>query len=109
MTKRFYFLLIFVLIFASTSVAAAQAQNVAKPIETLGFNPADDRKLADWAQMVAYFKKLDASSGRVDLRELGQSTLKRPYVVAFISSEANIKNLAKIQENQRKLADPRLI
>jgi hypothetical protein len=43
------------------------------------------------------------------LRELGLSTLKRPYIVAFISSEENIRNLARIRENQRKLADPRLI
>src|ERR1051325_8101843 len=108
MTKRHSIHLIFVLILSSF-VAAAQAQTVAKPVETLGFNPADDRMLADWSQMVTYFKKLDASSGRVELRELGQSTLKRPYVVAFISSEENIRNLAKIRDNQRKLADPRLI
>jgi hypothetical protein len=88
---------------------AAQAQNVIMPKEVLGFEPAEDRKLADWAQITNYFKKLDASSPRVELRDLGQSTLKRPYIVAFISSEENIKNLAKIRENQRKLADPRLI
>lgn len=88
---------------------AAQAQIVTTPREVLGFEPGDDRKLADWAQIVSYFKKLDASSGRVEVRELGQSTLKRPYIVAFISSEENLGNLAKIRENQRKLADPRLI
>jgi hypothetical protein len=109
MIKRFPFLFAILLFVLSPLAAAAQAQSVARPSETLGFNPADDRKLADWAQMVAYFKKLDASSGRVTLRELGQSTLKRPYIVAFVSSEANIRNLAKIQENQRKLADPRLL
>jgi hypothetical protein len=107
MKRRSSLFLTFAFILATAF--AAQAQSVAKPSETLGFDPADDRKLADWAQITTYFKKLDASSDRVELKELGQSTLKRPYLVAFISSEANIKNLAKIRENQRKLADPRLI
>jgi hypothetical protein len=107
MNKRVLFLFGWLFIFAWA--IAAQAQNVVTPKEVLGFEPAEDRKLADWAQISGYFKKLDASSPRVELRELGLSTLKRPYIVAFISSEANISNLAKIRDNQRKLADPRLI
>src|SRR5690349_21633696 len=99
----------FALMVIFLTTLAVQAQNVTTPKEVLGFNPADDRKLADWAQITSYFKKLDASSPRVELRELGQSTLKLPYIVAFISSEENIRNLDKIRENQRKLADPRLI
>jgi hypothetical protein len=94
-----------ILLFAFT----ARAQSVPPPREVLGFDVADDRKLADWAEITTYFKKLDAASNRVELRELGPTTLKRPFLVAFISSEANLKNLKQIQENQRKLADPRLI
>src|SRR5262249_5467058 len=103
--SRTFFALIIFLSFAFTT----QAQSVPAPREVIGFEPAEDRKLADWTQITDYFKKLDAASERVTVKEIGQSTLKRPYVVAFLSSEANIKNLAKIQENQRKLADPRLI
>jgi hypothetical protein len=102
-------LIFFMLVFILASAFAAQAQTVTAPREVLGFEPGEDRKLADWSQITGYFKKLDASSGRVEVRELGQSTLKRPYIVAFISSEENIRNLAQIRENQRKLADPRLI
>ena len=104
-TKRFLFAIILLYV----ALGAAQAQSVPAPREVIGFEPAEDRKLADWTQITDYFKKLDAASERVTVKEIGQSTLKRPYVVAFLSSEANIKNLAKIQENQRKLADPRLI
>jgi hypothetical protein len=107
MNKRALIFSLWLLLF--TSAVAAQAQNVVMPREVLGFEPAEDRKLADWTQIISYFKKLDASSARVELRELGQTTLKRPFVVAFISSEENLGNLAKIQENQRKLADPRMI
>jgi hypothetical protein len=82
MTKKQSIFFTLLVIFLMT--LAAQAQNITIPKEVLGFNPAEDRKLADWAQITAYFKKLDASSPRVELRELGQSTLKRPYIVAFI-------------------------
>jgi hypothetical protein len=105
MKRQAIFLFAITLIFAFT----ARAQQVPQPREVLGFEVAEDRKLADWAQITTYFKKLDAASARVELRELGQTTLKRPFLAAFISSEANLKRLAQIQENQRKLADPRLI
>ncbi len=106
--KRHSFTFFALILFLSFSFTV-KAQSVPAPREVIGFEPAEDRKLADWAQITDYFKKLDAASGRVEVKEIGQSTLKRPYFVAFLSSEANIKNLAKIQENQRKLADPRLI
>ncbi|HEX8423070.1 MAG TPA: M14 family metallopeptidase, partial [Pyrinomonadaceae bacterium] len=55
-----------------------------------------------------YFTRLDAASERVQMRTLGQTTLGRPLVVAFISAPENIRNLAKYQDLQRRLADPRL-
>ena len=106
MIKRTISLLLFLLLSCSF---VATAQQVPTPRSVLGFDTGEDRKLADWAQITDYFKKLDAASARVELRELGQSTLKRPFFVAFLSSEENLKNLGRIRENQRKLADPRLI
>jgi hypothetical protein len=86
----------------------AQAK-VLEPKEVLGFDPGEDRKLADWSQIVAYFKRLASASSRVSLQEPGLTTERRPYIYALISSEENIKNLAAIRDSQRKLADPRLI
>jgi peptidyl-tRNA hydrolase len=40
---------------------------------------------------------------------LGQSTLKRPLIVAFISARENILALQKYKDIQRQLADPRLV
>jgi len=74
----------------------------------LGFEPGDDRKLADWSQIVGYFKRLASASGRVSLQEPGLTTDHRPFIYALISSEQNIQNLASIRDAQRKLADPRL-
>ncbi len=79
------------------------------PRSVLGFTPSDDRTIADWTQIRDYFTKLDAGSGKVAVREFGKSTLGRPMVVAFISSEENIRNLDRYKEMNQKLADPRRI
>ncbi|MEN3331686.1 MAG: hypothetical protein V7641_1051 [Blastocatellia bacterium] len=88
---------------------AARASAVPAPRDVLGFAPGDDRRLADWPQIVDYFKRLDSASGRVSVHQPGLTTERRPFIVAFISSEENIQNLPRIREAQRKLADPRLI
>jgi hypothetical protein len=99
------------LLLASASQAAAlpPRAGVPSPREVLGFAPGDDRKLADWSQIVDYFKKLDSASPRVSVHQAGLSTERRPFIVAIISSEENIENLPRIREAQRRLADPRLI
>lgn len=85
------------------------ANNIPTPESMLGFEPGADRKLADWPQITAYFKALDAASDRVTLREIGKTTLGRTMLLAVISSPANLRDLKRYQEIQRKLADPRLI
>ncbi|MCA1555167.1 MAG: M14 family metallopeptidase, partial [Acidobacteria bacterium] len=79
------------------------------PASVLGFKPGDDRRVADWRQITNYFTRLDAASERIQMRTLGQTTLDRPLTVAFISAPENIRNLAKYQDIQRRLADPRLV
>ena len=88
--------------------AANRAALPPSPGSVLGFKPAADRKVADWRQITSYFARLDAASERVEMRTLGETTLGRPLVVAFISAPENIRNLAKYQDIQRRLADPRL-
>ena len=75
----------------------------------LGFTPGDDRTIADWKQIADYFAQLDRASDRVQVQTLGQTTLGRPLIVAFISSPENIRNLAKLKEIQQRLADPRTV
>ncbi len=79
------------------------------PRDVLGFTPGDDRTIADWKQISDYFRRLDAASDRVQLETLGQTTLGRPFIVAYISAEENIRNLPKYKEIARRLADPRTI
>ena len=86
---------------------AALAQTVPAPKDVLGWTPGDDRKLASWAQVIDYFKKLDAASDRVQFQEIGKSTMGAPFVYATISSPENLKNLEKYKKINAQLADPR--
>ena len=89
---------------------ALKAQTVPpSPQTVLGFQPTDDRTIADWKQITDYFAKLDAASDKVKVREIGKTTLGKPQIAAFISSAENIKNLEKHQQINQKLADPRKI
>ncbi len=105
--SRSYLLSLVVILLAAASVAA-QA-NLPSPRDALGFEPGEDRKLADWSQIVNYFKRLDAGSPRVSVHQLGVSTERRPFIVSIISSEKNIENLPRIRQAQARLADPRLL
>jgi hypothetical protein len=81
---------------------------IPSPRSVFGFNPGDDRTVADWKQITDYFARLDKASDRVLVQTIGQSTLGRPLIAAFISAPENIRNLEKYKDIQRQLADPRL-
>ena len=94
-----------------THDAQAQRKSLASaipsPRSVLGFNPGDDRTIADWRQIGDYFAHLDRASHRVQLQTIGKSTLGRTMFVAFISAPENIRNLEKYKGIQARLADPR--
>ena len=96
-------------VFAQNSAPAKVANALPNPRSVLGFSPGDDRTIADWRQITDYFNRLDKASERVLVQSIGETTLKRPLIVAFISAPENIRNLAKYQSIQRRLADPRLV
>ncbi|HEX8687064.1 MAG TPA: M14 metallopeptidase family protein, partial [Pyrinomonadaceae bacterium] len=56
-----------------------------------------------------YFARLDRASARLHVETIGETTFKRPLVVAYISAPENIRDLPKYKEIQRRLADPRLV
>ena len=90
------------LLVATTLTAAVQS-----PSQFLGFDVGADRKLADYKQIVSYFRALAAASPRVRVETLGKTTLGEDFIMAIVSSEGNIRNLEKIRGTARKLADPR--
>jgi hypothetical protein len=97
-------LLVAIALLLATTVAAAPIQS---PSQFLGFEVGADRKLADYKQITAYFRMLDNASDRVSIETLGKTVLGEDMIMAIISSEANMRNLERIRENARRLADPR--
>ena len=93
-----------VIVFTSTIFA-----QIPSPKSFLGFEPADDKKVADWKQITEYFGKLDKASPRVKVQEFGKTTLGKPMIVAFISAPQNLTQLSKYKQISQKLADPRKI
>ncbi|HKY30164.1 MAG TPA: M14 metallopeptidase family protein [Pyrinomonadaceae bacterium] len=98
------------------SLSVTYGQRPARPVtappspqSVLGFVPGDDRTIADWRQITDYFARLDKASDKVSVQTIGQSTLRRPIVAAFISARENMLALNRYSEIQRKLADPRTV
>jgi Zinc carboxypeptidase len=87
--------------------AAAASRVPPPPRSVLGFDPGDDRKLADWPTLVRYYQALAAASDRLRYRELGRTTLGAPLIALVISSPQNLRRLEHYRELNAKLADPR--
>ena len=103
-------LLLFALIFLmprARSIRASYLADVPMPAEVLGFAPGEDRKLASWSQVIDYFEQLDRASDRVILETLGQTTMRKPFVMATISAPENLAKLEEYKAIQEQLADPR--
>jgi hypothetical protein len=94
---------------ATAQRKAPLAAAIPSPSSFLGFNPGDDRTVADWKQITNYFALLAKTSNRVSVQTIGQSTLGRTMITAFISAPENIRNLEKYKAIQARLADPRKV
>ncbi len=62
--------------------ATARAATVPSPSEFLGMKVGADRTVADYRQILAYFKALDAASPRVEVEILGKTTLGEDLFLA---------------------------
>jgi hypothetical protein len=86
---------------------AGLAAGIPTPSAFLKLDIGADRVLADYRQIRSYFAELDKLSPRVEVENLGKTTLGEDMIMAVISSEANIKNLPRLKEIAKKLSDPR--
>src|SRR5574340_75214 len=96
-----------VLLLALALPAGLAAAAPPTPSEFLKLTVGADRTLADWRQVVSYFRALGAASDRVKVSTIGTSTLGEEMILAAISSPENLANEARIREVARRLADPR--
>jgi hypothetical protein len=77
------------------------------PREFLGFTPGEDRKLADWSQLTAYYRMLADGARRIRIVDMGESTEGRPFYYLTVSSPENLRDLDEYRNIQARLADPR--
>jgi len=77
---------------------------VPAPKDLLGFEPGEDYKLADYQQIVSYFRALERSSDRLRMIEFGKSSHGKPMYLVFISAPENLKNLERYRQISRRLA-----
>ncbi len=80
---------------------------VPMPSEHLGIAVGADRVLADFTQINSYFSALARAVPQVRLDTLGVTTQGKPFIVAAISTPANIARLDEIRAAQVQLADTR--
>jgi hypothetical protein len=104
MRNRTVVLMLLLLCVASRALSQTK---IPTPAEVLGFTPGEDRKLASWSQVIDYFERLDRASDRVNFETLGQTTMNKPFVMATISTPANLARLDEFKKIQDQLADPR--
>ncbi|HWP37079.1 MAG TPA: M14 metallopeptidase family protein, partial [Gemmatimonadales bacterium] len=97
-----------VTIVASVLGAPAVAQQLPRPADSFGFEPGADYQLADYDQMIAYYRKLDAATDRVAMREIGRSARGKPMYLLTISSEANMRQLERWRSISERLSRARI-
>jgi hypothetical protein len=95
------------LVLAAFFVLAAFLSAQTTPEAFLGFKVGTDKKPVDYAQIRAYFEKLDQESPKLKLLTIGETTLKKPMIMAVITSEENMAKLDRYREITHRLRDPR--
>ncbi len=88
-------------------LAAPAAAQIPDPEEFFGHRMGADRKLAQWNKLVEYYQLIDERSDRVQVVDMGRSTLGRPFLSIFISSPENLVRLDEYQRMNAILQDPR--
>ena len=89
----------------SVGLLTAQLQS---PEQVFGFKVGSDRKLADYSQMLTFYKQLANNSDRVILKEIGKSSEGQPMILLFISTAENLLQLDKWKKISSELARARI-
>jgi hypothetical protein len=80
------------------------AGRVTTPLQEFGHNFGDDYFLANYKQIAAYWRKLDAESDRMTVESIGKTAEGRDQLMAIVTSPENHKNLARYKDISRRLA-----
>ncbi len=93
--------LFFILLIAFSSLSIISAQNIQSPSEFLGYDIGT--QFSRHHQVIDYFKSVAATApNQLKLEQYGTTHERRPLYLAYVSSEANMKNLETIRANNLK-------
>ncbi|MCA2984135.1 M14 family zinc carboxypeptidase [Gemmatimonas sp.] len=83
------------------------APGIPTPRDVLGYHVGAPRILTHYEKQLAYYRALEKASPRVKVETIGRSDEGRELVVVWISSDANMRQLAENRKNLARIADPR--
>jgi hypothetical protein len=92
---------------AAAALLLVLGQDLPKPEEFFGHRLGEDRKIVPYTKVVEYLERLDAASDRVQLVDLGKSTLGNRFVMAVLSTPANLKEARRFVEASKRLLSGR--
>ncbi len=84
-------------------VLCAFAQSIPSPERHFGHVIGADRKLVDWDGIVEYMRLVARGSDRVNVREVGETTLGRPFILVEIADAETLANLDHYKRLQQRL------
>ncbi len=87
--------------------AGAAAQPIPTPESFFGFQMGADRKLARWDKLVEYYNLLGEQSPRLEVVDMGPTTMGNPFLALYLSSPANLARLDEFKRINATLSDPR--
>lgn len=97
-------LLLFALLLTAPAVAQQAPGKVTTPKEFFGFDMGEDYCLANYKQMVDYWKKIEGQTDRMKVVSIGKTEEGRDQFMAVVTSPANHKKLDRYREIARRLA-----
>ncbi len=95
---------LFLLVFSFLMVGFTLYSQVPKPTDHFGFKPGTDKMLIDYEELMEYLEKVEETSPRMNLKQIGESPMGKPMYIAFFSAPENIENLERLKEINKELA-----
>ena len=106
--KKKLILTVAIIVCVAIRVHATSVADIPNPETYFGHQPGADFKLIRWEKIVDYYQLLGIESDRVEVVELGKTTLGNPFLLAMISSPENLAQKDKYKEIAKKLAQGRV-
>jgi len=93
-----------VVLLAATSAPLKAQKHITTPREQFGHDIGEDYFLVNYAQMTAYWKKLDQESDRMTMVDVGKTAEGRAMMMAIVTSPENQQKLSQYKNIAQRLA-----